>query len=340
MIDRILSLLMALCLGSLIWLYTRSREQEMLDNVTLPVEVSLVARQADLFSLELPGTPQVVVSFSGTPQRIRELHHMLQRKELRIEKTISVADERLNESRIADSLNIEADDINAPVGVTAIVSEGRNRISYTLHRLIERRLPVRFDHLRDAPAGTVILDPSTVMVRGPKDILERTQFINTKPSDLPSRPVQAAGNILAIGKVSLVEEIEGRAVRAVPASVQVRVPNQVQKTYELNDVQVQFLCPPNFHLRPKFIDERSGKLTLKLQGPAREESPKVYAFIDLTKGKFVSGLNHEPLQIQIPRDFQMVQEPPRVIAFELLPGDFMPDNLNFPTLPASPPPER
>lgn len=100
---------------------------------------------------------------------------------------------------------------------------------------------------------------------------------------------------------------------------------------------VHFLCPANFHLRPKFIDERAGKITLKLLGPVQDEPPKVYAFIDLSKGKFVSGLNHEPLQLQLPRDFQLAHEPPRVIAFELLPGDFVPDGLGMPTQPTVPP---
>jgi hypothetical protein len=47
MIDRILSILVALSLALLIWLYARSRDQEILDNVTLPVQVSLAESEAD-----------------------------------------------------------------------------------------------------------------------------------------------------------------------------------------------------------------------------------------------------------------------------------------------------
>jgi hypothetical protein len=36
------------------------------------------------------------------------------------------------------------------------------------------------------------------------------------------------------------------------------------------------------------------------------------------------------LQIQLPGGFQLAQEPPRVVAFELLPGDFVPDGLGMP----------
>lgn len=338
MIDRLLSLVMAVCLALLIWLYARSREQEMLDNVPVPVEVVLSPRQADLYSLELTGPPQIVVSFSGPAQRLRELHMMLQRKELHVVKTITVSEERLSEVRFSDVVVIAPGDINAPQGVTPLVTEGRNRIPVTLHRMVERRLPVRFDNLRDGQTVPVILEPSSVLVRGPREVLDRVQFLPTQPSELPSRPMQSQSNLAAIGRVPLVEEIEGRPVRVTPPQVLVRVPAQARKIYELTDVQVQFLCPPNFHLRPKFIDERSGKVTLKLLGPAVDEVPKVQAFIDLSKGKFVSGLNHEPLQLQLPKDFQLTQDPPRVVAFELLPGDFVPDGLGMPVPAVTPHP--
>jgi hypothetical protein len=126
----------------------------------------------------------------------------------------------------------------------------------------------------------------------------------------------------------LQQEIEGRPVRVTPNRITVRVPSLTRKTYELPDVPVHFLCPANFMLRPKFIDERAGRITLRVQGPAQEEPPRVVAYIDLSRGRFTSGLNHEPLQIQLPRDFQLAQEPPRVVAFELLPGDFVPSSLD------------
>jgi hypothetical protein len=109
--------------------------------------------------------------------------------------------------------------------------------------------------------------------------------------------------------------------------VTVRLPAQTRKIYELQDVPVQFLCPPNFTLRPRFIDERSGKISLRLLGPVQDEPPKVYAFIELTRGSFLSGLNHEPVQLQLSKDFQLADEPPHVIAFELVPADFVPKNM-------------
>jgi hypothetical protein len=329
MIDRLMSLFVAVSLALLVWLYARSREQEMLDNVVVPVEVSVTHRQAEHYTLELTGPAQVTVSFSGPPTRIRELQGMIQRKELHVTKSITVPAEKLDEVRFSDAVLVEPGDINAPLGVQAIISDGKSRIPVTLHRLIEKPLPVRFDCIREGPHA-VVIDPPVVRVRGPREVLDRATCIRTQPSDLPSRPTNTPSSFAAVGRVAMVADLEGRPVHVTPPHVMVRVPGQARKLYKLTEVPVQFLCPANFHLRPKFIDERVGKVTLELFGPAQDEPPKVHAFIDLTRGKFTSGLNHEPLQIQLPRDFVLAQEAPRVVAFELLPGDFVPDGLGMP----------
>src|SRR6185437_7460487 len=97
MFDRMLSLVVALSLALLVWLYARSRDQEVLDNVPLPVQVAGAPGQADNYSLELTGPSHVMVSFSGPPVRIREAQGMLQRKELLAAVTLTVPDERLHE---------------------------------------------------------------------------------------------------------------------------------------------------------------------------------------------------------------------------------------------------
>jgi hypothetical protein len=337
MFDRLLSAVVAVSLALLVWLYARSREQETLDNVSVPVQVALAPRQADQYDLDLTGPTHVVLTFSGPPARMKELQGMLQRKELHLIKTITVPDDRLKESCYSDAVLIEAGDVNAPPGVTPIVTEGRNRIPFTLHRLKEMYLPVQFDCLRDGPTGPVLIEPATVLVRGPCQVLDRARCIKTRPSELPSRPMNSPGNVAAIGRVPLKDEIDGRSVRVTPAQVTVRVPGQARKLYELADVPVAFFCPPNFHLRPKFIDERAGKVSLRLSGPVQDDPPRVYAFIDLTKGRFISGLNHEQLQLQLPKDFQLAQEPPRVVAFELIPADFAPDGVGMPASASGPP---
>jgi hypothetical protein len=324
MLDRLVSLLVALSLALLVWMYARSRDQETLDNVSVPVQVSVAPGQADHYSVEVIGPSHVLASFTGPPTRIRELQGMLQHNELQVALTVTVPDQHLQEARYSDTLYIESSDVLVPAGVTPVVLEGRNRIAVTLHRLVERRLPVRFDSVSEEQPGTLVLEPATVLVRGPQEVLERARAISTVPSEVPTRPAHSSSFAGAVGRVPLVAELEGRPVSVVPNRVTVRVPAQARKVYDLGDVPIHFLCPADFPLRPRFFDERSGRVSLRLQGPVREEPPKVWAFIDLTRKGFVQGGNHEPLQIQLPRDFQLVQEPPREVAFELLPAEFTP----------------
>jgi hypothetical protein len=325
MFDRILSALVALSLALLVWLYARSRDQEILDNVPIPVQVNLATNQADSYVVEMTGPTQILASFTGPPPRIRELRSILQRNELHVEVDLTVPEDQLSESRYSDTLHVEASDIHAPQGVTPLVVDGHNRIPVTLHRQIARRLPVRFDQVLEEAVGPVVLDPPSVLVRGPQEVLDKVRSIPTVPSLLPIRSPGVPPTVAPSARVALVAELDHRPIRATPAMVTVSVPAQVHRRYELADVPIQFLCPPSFQLRPQFIDERAGHTTLVVQGPAQDEPPRVVAFIDLTRGKFVSGLNHEPLQVQLPRDFSLVQEPPRA-AFELVPADFVPGN--------------
>jgi hypothetical protein len=322
MMDRFLSAFVAVSLALLVWLYARSRDQEILDNVPLPVQVTLAPSQADDYNLELNGAPQVPVSFAGPPLRIRELRGLLQRNELHVAITVTVPEDRRSESRYADTIVIEANDIHAPPGVTPLVAEGRNRIPVTLHRLAERLLPVRFEHAQEEPIGPeVVIEPATVLVRGPQEVLDRAKYISTQLSELPARSRNASPSAAAVGRVPILEELERRPVRATPNRVTVRVPAQPRKVYELADVPIRFLCPPNFAFRPRFANDRAGQVSLRVQGPVQDEPPKVNVYIDLTRGRFTAGNNHEPLQLQLPKDFQLAQEPPRTVAFDLQPAD-------------------
>jgi hypothetical protein len=265
-----------------------------------------------------------MVSFTGSPLRIRELQGMLQRNELQIPLTFTVPAAHLHEARYNDSLLVESSDVHTPPGVTAVMVEGRNRISLTLYRLIERRLPVRFDAVNDESAGAVVLEPATVLVRGPQDVLERARVIPTQPSELPARS-PLSGSVL---RVPLVQELEGRPVQAMPCRIAVRVLPQPRKVYELPEVPVHFLLPVDFPLRPKFFSERAGRIPLRVQGPAREEPPKVCVYVDLTQGRFPVGRYDEPVQIQLPKDFELAQEPPRGVSFQLVPADSAPRDLD------------
>jgi hypothetical protein len=321
MLDRIISTLVALSLALLVWLYARSRDQELLDNVPLPVNVALATGQADHFNLEVGSAGQVMASFSGPPTRMRELSGLLQRNELRVDVTLTVPDERLNESRYSDTVVIDSSEVHAPPGVTVSMVEGRNRVPVTLHRLVERRLPVRFDHAGEEPTSPIMIEPATVLVRGPQEVLERVRAVSTVPSELPTRPANALPNAAAVGRVSIVQELEGRPVRVEPPRVTVRVPPQTRKVYTVPDVPIRFLCPAYFQFRPEFYDDRSSRVSLRLQGPVQEEAPRVHLYVDLTVGRFNSGKQNEPLQIQLPKDFVLLDEIPRVVSFDLQPGD-------------------
>src|SRR5262245_23467196 len=108
MFDRLLSALVALSLAFLVWLYVRSRDEEILDNVPIPVHVQVAPGQADNYNLEIEGPSQVVMAFSGPPARIRELRGLLQRGEVHVDVTLAVPEDRQNESRYHDTVRIDA----------------------------------------------------------------------------------------------------------------------------------------------------------------------------------------------------------------------------------------
>src|SRR5438477_10707933 len=110
MLDRALTAFVALSLAILVWLYARSRDQENLDNVPIPVQVSLPPTQSDQYTLELAGSPHVQVSFMGPPSRMHELRQMLQQGELQVSYTLAVPDDRLSEGRYSDTVRIDASD--------------------------------------------------------------------------------------------------------------------------------------------------------------------------------------------------------------------------------------
>ena len=116
MLDRILTALMALSLAFLIWLYARSRDQEPLDNMPIPVQIAPGARSG--LALQF-GSCQSFTSaglLHGAAGRVRELRGMLQRGELRVNVKIAVPEERQNESCYSDTVHVEVAERPCPSG--------------------------------------------------------------------------------------------------------------------------------------------------------------------------------------------------------------------------------
>lgn len=323
MFDRLISSLVAIVLAFLVWLYVRSRDQQMLDNVPIPVQFTLAPGLEDHYELEVLGPSQVPVSFTAPLSRVRELRHLLRLGALRVELALSVPDEHLAESSVVDTVRIEAGDIHPPPGVTPLVAEGRNRIPVKFHRLRERRLPVHLDTTGGSRIAQIQIEPAVVVVRGPQETLDRIRSISTQPFALPlPDETTSEPKFVTADAVPLVQQFDGRRIHVTPNAVAVRVVLQPsQKVYELTDVPVQFLCPANFSLRPLFSEERAGKITLRVSGPAGEETPVVLAFIDLSRRTWEPGFYEEIVKLQLPANFRLAQDSPVRLAFQLAPQD-------------------
>jgi hypothetical protein len=313
-------ILVALSLAFLVWLYIRTRDHESLDNMPIPVQITLAPGSAGEYDLEVAGSPHVVVSFVGPPSRIRELRGMLQRGQVRVGIPVSIPEDRRNECRFGDTVRVQASDVPVPAGVTALVAEGSNRIPITLHRVIERHLPVRLNHGSEDRLSQLTVEPECVRVRGPEDILERAHCILTRPYHVPSA-LSGPDKVLSV-RLPLVREMEGRPVRTVPAEVRVRftlLPRP--RFYQLKNVPIKFLCPPSFPYRPLFRKEQDSTITLRVKAPVSATPPAVVAYVDLTDKDFKTGLNVKQIQLQLPKDCQLAQDPPESIEFEIVPTD-------------------
>lgn len=339
MFDRLISGLVSVSLAFLVWLYARSRDQETIDNVPIPVRVALPERDVGQYLLEVNGPGYVPASFTGPPSRMHELREMIQRGELAVQVTATIPPDWHGEGRILDSIRVGTADLRPPGGVRAQVAEGMNRVPVTLRRIVERRLPVHVDHDLHDRLLQCQAEPATVLVRGPQDVLERTGAIMTRPFiPPPDEPGSALREVVIQGKAHVVAELDGRPVTSTPPEVAVRITlRPVRKVYEVQ-VPVHFLCPANYALRPQWTrpDERAGRIPLKVIGPPVAELPPIAAYVDLTRPAFQAERDvtqvlyaDEPIRVQLPPDFSLAQEPPPASPFWLVPLAPEPGRLPF-----------
>jgi hypothetical protein len=315
--NALLEALIAMCLAFLVWLYIHSRAQQTLEHVQIPIVVQLAAHQRDQYALEIPGNPRVTASFVGPASRIRELRQDLQQARIKVIMDYVVGGGRENDAAFSDSVRVDAAQLPAPPGVTAELDEESRLITFTVQRLVERTLPVKLDYTGDARVTQIKLEPSTVQVRGPKNLLDRAEMLATLPHAFTALPDDIADPFVK-GQISMTTELEGRPVQVTPAQIAFRCKVAPRKKiYELHDVPVHLLCPTQFPWRPRFTDDRYSKTTLRLIGPTSDETPPVLAYVDLTKGTFGRGRNLEPLRLQLPKDFQLMDNTPALVVFEL-----------------------
>jgi hypothetical protein len=317
----LLKVVVALSLAFLVWLYARSQHQETLDEVLVPVHIVLAEANQERFDLEISGTSRVLVSCSGPLSCMRELRGELQRGTVAVNCTVSVPEERQNDISYREAVRVEPGDVPVPPGVTVCVIEGRNTVPVTVHRIVERRLPVRLESVGEAHVSQVKIEPATVLVRGPQVVLDQVRSVPTQVYALPPAPETASSNETALrAEIALVKELDGRPIQCSPAVVSVRGRiHPRQRTYELEDVPVHFLCPVGFAWRPRFVAPADGKVNVRIVGPASDEPPPVQAYVDLTQGSYEGGRNREPLRVQLPKEYQPATEAPRLVSFVLEP---------------------
>jgi len=308
-------LLVSICLAFLLWMYVHNRARNTIDRVAVPVQIQLASHQRDYFHLETAEARTVQASFSGPNARIREIRRKLLHGELKALVTLTVPEDKKAEAMFSETLRIGDDTIEVPASVKVEIAN--ETVPVTVHRLSERLLPVKLEFTGDARVSQIKIEPASVLVRGPKTVLDRASFVPTQPFAVQIRESSPTEENPK-EKVNLVTELDGRPIQTSPAMVHFRcraVPKQ--KTYELVDVPIHFLHPKECVWKPRFAAEKDGKTTLKLIGPVTEQAPPVLAFIDLTRGNLARGRNLEPLRLQLPKDFELAQPTAQLVSFYL-----------------------
>jgi hypothetical protein len=312
----LLELMVAVCLACLVWLYTHSRSHHATEHMHVPVRVKLAVDQQEDYALEVADARTVLVSFSGPLSRLREVRRRLQRGHLTAVATLTIAGGKKTDALFRETVRIDEDCLNVPAGVK--VEVGEERIPVTVHKLIERTLPVRLECTGEAQVTQIKIEPASVRVRGPKSVLDRASAIPTQPYQAQVQADSSAAGANLRDQVALVSDLDGHPIQTIPAVVQFRcraVPRQ--KTHELVDVPISFLCPKDCPWKPRFVTEKDSRIALKLTGPVTEQQPPVLAFVDLTAGNLARGRNLVPLRLQLPKDFQLVESATPLVEFYL-----------------------
>jgi hypothetical protein len=325
-------LAIACCLAFIVWLYMHSRAQQTLEHTQIPVVVHLAPSQRDHFTLELPNVPKATMSFSGPSSRMRELKKKLYRGQVQALVQYMVPEEKQKESTFSDLANLEGAKLSLPPGIMCEWNDTNLSVPVTVHRLVERTLPVKLDFTGDVRVSQIKIEPATVSVRGPKAILDRAQAISTLPFGLSAPAGEGPKESHPHETVGLTTELDGRTVQVTPSQVQVKCKVTPRKRiYEIAELPIRFAIPDQFPWHARFA-EKSGKLSLRVIGPAGEDVPTVRAYIDLAQEAFGRGRNVGPVRIELPKDFELVEQRTPMAAFFLDDRDISEHNVARPTI--------
>lgn len=326
MFDRyFITPIIALGLAFLVWVYMRSRDQEV-QTYPIPVEITLDVQQADRYSFDSkPENQTVRVKFYGLPSRLREVKDKVESKSLVIRHIVrvpAVVDQR-QDNDYQEMIQFDSSELTLPLGVHADINPMEGRLLVKLRRMMERTLPIQQSVTTGSAqyeVDNIRVEPPTVKVFGPKSTLEQmTQLVLDPwqprlPSGLSLTEEEVGGIIYMPSK------IKQDLVKITPERVDIRARlKPALRVYELTDVPIAFLCPANFPYRPHFTADRHGTLTqLKVRGPLNR-SPEVRAYIDLTtRPNLKPGLYpDEAVLIDLPNGYYLAQDPPRLSAFKL-----------------------
>ena len=312
----VIELCVATCLATTIWLYMHGRAHQTLDHVQVPIVVQLTPTQRDLFDLELPPAPKATVSFTGPGIRMRELRKKLYRGQLQATIAYVISEDRSKESTFADVVHMEEAVLNVPPGILVEWFDPNLTLPVTVHRLTERSLPVKLEYTGDVRVSGIKLEPSMVLVRGPKSVLDRAQSISTLPFEFTT-PTDEEAKDANKESVGLVGELGGRPIQVTPTQVDFRAKVQSRKRVrEVVDVPIRFAIPDRYPWQPRF-EGNAGKLNLRVIGPTGDESPRIRAYVDLDQPAYVLGRNDGPVRIELPKDFELVEHRTPMATFYL-----------------------
>ncbi len=313
----LLELGVATCLAFIVWMYVHSRAHQTLEHTQIPVAVQLAPSQRDHFAIEMPNVPKATMSFSGPSSRMRELKKKLYRGQIQAVIQYTVPADKHKESTFSDIAQFEGAKLSVPPGIMFEWNDTVQSVPVTVHRLVERTLPVKLDYTGDVRVSQIKIEPATVTVRGPKAVLDRAQAISTLPFELGAPPGEDPKESHAREGIELATELDGRLVQVTPSQVQFKCKVMPRKkVYEIAELPIRFAIPDQFPWHARFT-ESGGKLTLRVIGPAGEDVPTVRAYIDLAQEAFGRGRNVGPVRIELPKDFELVERRTPMAAFFL-----------------------